>query len=89
MRRAFRGGVVWTRIELAAELERASRRGLARALLAGLFLAVSLPLAAFGGRSALLRRTLRLCTQAGHVWARLGRDFEEYAPESRGPESVG
>jgi succinoglycan biosynthesis protein ExoM len=89
MRRAFRGGVVWTRIELAAELERASRRGLARALLAGLFLAVSLPLAAFGGRSALLRRTLRLCTQAGHVWARLGRDFEEYAPESRGPESDG
>ena len=81
-RRAFRGGVVWTRIERSGAMERSGRRGVARALAAGLLLAASLPLAALAGRRALLRRWLRLCTQAGHVWAHLGRDFEEYAPDA-------
>jgi len=81
-RRAFRGGVVWTRIERAGAMERSGRRGVVRALGAGLLLAASLPLAALAGRRALLRRWLRLCTQAGHVWAHLGRDFEEYAPDA-------
>jgi succinoglycan biosynthesis protein ExoM len=79
VRRAFRGGVVWTRIERAGAMESHRRRGIARALCAGLFLAASLPFAALAGRRALLRRTLRLSTQAGHLWAHLGRDFEEYA----------
>ncbi len=77
-RRAFRGGVVWTRLE-RAEARRGGRRGLARAIAAGALFAAALPFAALGGRCAALRAWLRLCTQAGHVWAALGRDFEEYA----------
>jgi hypothetical protein len=57
------------------------RRGFVRALCAGLFLAASLPFAALAGRRALLRRSLRLCTQAGHLWAHLGHDVEEYAAQ--------
>jgi succinoglycan biosynthesis protein ExoM len=79
-RRAFRGGVVWTRIERG---ERAGRwRALARALAAGALLSAALPLAALGGRRAALRAWLRLCTQAGHVFAHLGGDVQEYG----GPE---
>jgi succinoglycan biosynthesis protein ExoM len=81
VRRAFRGGVVWTRMERAGAPEGRAASGLARAVAAGLLLAAGLPIAALGGRRALLRRWLRLCTQAGHVWAHLGRDFEEYAEE--------
>jgi len=77
-RRAFRGGIVWTRIE-RADASRGDRRGLARAIAAGALFAAALPFAALGGRRAALRGWLRLCTQAGHVWAGLGRDFEEYA----------
>ncbi len=76
-RRAFRGGVVFTRIERSGGPE-TGRRGLARALAASAFLALSLPLAALGGRQAAFRRWLRLCTQAGHVSAQLGRDVLEY-----------
>jgi succinoglycan biosynthesis protein ExoM len=79
LRRAFRGGVVSTRIEGP------SRRALMRAILGGVVLAATLPIAALGGRRALLRRTQRLCTQAGHVWAHLGRGFEEYAPLDAAP----
>jgi len=79
LRRAFRGGVVSTRIDGS------DRRALARAVLGGVFLGTTLPIAALGGRRALLRRAQRLCTQAGHVWAHLGRDFEEYAPPDADP----
>jgi succinoglycan biosynthesis protein ExoM len=81
VRRAFRGGVVWTRIERSGAMERHGRRGFVHALCAGLLLAASLPFAALAGRRALLRRTLRLSIQAGHLWAHLGRDFEEYATQ--------
>jgi succinoglycan biosynthesis protein ExoM len=77
-RRAFRGGVVWTRIERARRPARTSRRALARGLAASALFALVLPLALLRGRRAALRAWLRLCTQAGHVWAALGRDFEEY-----------
>jgi succinoglycan biosynthesis protein ExoM len=77
-RRAFRGGLVWTRIEGAAAGARGEWRRLARALAAAALLAASLPLFALGGRRAVFRRWLRLCTQAGHVAAHLGRDVEEY-----------
>lgn len=86
MRRAFRGGVVWTRIERAGAAGGRGARDLSLALAAGLLLAASLPLAALGGRRRWLRRWLRVCTQAGHVWAHLGRDFEEYAPEPASEE---
>jgi succinoglycan biosynthesis protein ExoM len=79
LRRAFRGGVVSTRIDGS------DRRALARAILGGVLLGTTLPIAAVGGRRALLRRAQRLCTQAGHVWAHLGRDFEEYAPPDPDP----
>jgi succinoglycan biosynthesis protein ExoM len=81
VRRAFRGGVVWSRIEHSGATEIQRRRGLLRALCAGLFLAASLPFAALAGRRALLRRILRLSTQAGHLWAYLGHDVEEYAAQ--------
>ena len=86
VRRAFRGGVVSTRIDRSSAMARGVRHGLARALAAGLWLAASLPLAALGGRRALLRRWLRVVTQAGHAWAYLGRGFEEYAPEPAAEE---
>jgi succinoglycan biosynthesis protein ExoM len=77
-RRAFRGGVVWTRIERGRRPTRTGRHPLARGLAAALLLTLSLPLALLRGRRAAFRVWLRLCTQAGHVWAALGRDFEEY-----------
>lgn len=84
LRRAFRGGVVWTRIERAAAIGCAPVHAFVRPLAAGLLLATWLPLSALGGRRALLRCMLRLCTQAGHVWALLGRDFEEYPGSEAG-----
>jgi len=77
-RRAFRGGVGWTRIERARRPARGEGRALARALAAAALLALALPFAVLRGRRAGLRGWLRLCTQAGHVWAALGGDFEEY-----------
>jgi hypothetical protein len=35
-------------------------------------------LAAFAGRRVLARVVLRICTQAGHLWALMGRRYEEY-----------
>jgi succinoglycan biosynthesis protein ExoM len=79
-RRAFRGGAVWTRLERA---RRGRGRGLARALAASALLGAALPFAALRGRPAAFRVWLRLCTQAGHAWALLGRGFEEYAAAGR------
>ena len=79
-RRAYRGGLVATRRERAGRTD-SGRRELARAVAAGALLAAALPLAALGGRPAAFRRWLRLCTQAGHLAAHLGRDVEEYGAE--------
>jgi hypothetical protein len=78
-RRAFRGGVVTTRLERrfygsAAAWLRGGPRALAGL---GLF-GAALPAAALCGRARAARVLLRACTQAGHLWALLGRDFEEY-----------
>jgi succinoglycan biosynthesis protein ExoM len=77
--RAFRGGFVHTLLE-QRRLGRgaAVRRGLPRALAALALFLLSLPLAALAGRSAAARVWLRGCTQAGHLWALLGRDYQEY-----------
>jgi glycosyltransferase involved in cell wall biosynthesis len=77
-RRAFRGGVVWTRIERERGARRGGWRGLVRALAAGGALAAALPWSLLAGLRAAARVGLGLATQAGHVWAHLGRDFEEY-----------
>jgi succinoglycan biosynthesis protein ExoM len=69
-RRAFRGGVTFSRMER----KRGAPVGLARPLAAALALGAALPLAALRGRRAALRTWLRLCTQAGHLHARLGGD---------------
>jgi succinoglycan biosynthesis protein ExoM len=75
--RAFRGGLIYTRIarsQLAGgNVSRASR---ALAQLCGF--ALLTPLAALGGRRALVRVVLRMCTQVGHLWALMGRSYEEY-----------
>lgn len=65
-RRAFRGGVSFSRIERA----RGVRLGFARPLAAALWLGASLPLAALRGRRTALRTWMRLCTQAGHLHER-------------------
>lgn len=79
-RRAFRGGFVTTLLE-QRRLGRgeAARRGLPRALAALSLLLLGLPIAALAGRAAAARVWLRGCTQVGHLWALLGRDFQEYA----------
>jgi succinoglycan biosynthesis protein ExoM len=75
--RAFRGGLVYTR--LARSVARGSSFGRVVRVLARLCgSALLVPLAAFGGRRAMARATLRTCTQAGHLWALMGRSYEEY-----------
>jgi succinoglycan biosynthesis protein ExoM len=76
--RAFRGGMSFTRLQRQRRRAGAVWRGLPRALLALAVLVPLLPLALLGGRSAAARVWLRICTQAGHLWAFAGRSFEEY-----------
>jgi succinoglycan biosynthesis protein ExoM len=81
-RRAFRGGFVHTRLEQGRR-GRGSvlLRGGSRALAGLLLFATATPLAALAGRSAAARAWLRTCTQAGHLWALLGRGCEEYGAD--------
>jgi succinoglycan biosynthesis protein ExoM len=80
MRRAFRGGFVTTLLEQRRlGTWTAARRGVPRALAALSLVILGLPLAALAGRAAAARVWLRGCTQAGHLWALLGFDFQEYA----------
>jgi len=75
--RAFRGGCVHTRIARSnAPGDWLNRVLRAAALLCG-FAALA-PLAALRGRQPLVRVVLRICTQAGHLWALMGRSYEEY-----------
>jgi glycosyltransferase involved in cell wall biosynthesis len=75
--RAFRGGCVYTRSSRSNAPGDCFKRALRAA--AQLFgFAVLIPLVAFGGRPALARVILRICTQAGHLWALTGRSYEEY-----------
>jgi len=75
--RSFRGGLVYTR--LARSVVRGGSLGRAIRVLAQLCgSALLVPLAAFGGRRATARATLRACTQAGHLWALMGQSYEEY-----------
>ena len=76
--RAFRGGVGATRLQRHGRRSRAVRWGLPRALLALAVLVPLLPLALLAGRRAAARVWLRICTQAGHLWAFAGRSYEEY-----------
>ncbi len=80
--RAFRGGLVHTRLE-QRRLRRGSAalRGGSRALAGLLLFATATPLAALAGRSAAARAWLRTCTQAGHLWALLGGACEEYGAD--------
>ena len=82
VRRAFRGGVIHTRLEQRRQGRgSAFVRGGSRAL-AGLFLfAAATPLAALAGRPYAARTWLRTCTQAGHLWALLGGACEEYGAD--------
>jgi len=75
--RAFRGGLVYTRV--ARSVAPGGSAGRVIRTLVKLFgFAVLIPLAAFGGRRTLARMLLRVCTQAGHLWALMGRTYEEY-----------
>ena len=81
-RRAFRGGFVHTRLE-QQRLGRgpALVRSGSRALVGLPLFAMATPLAALAGRPAAARAWLRTCTQAGHLWALLGRGCEEYGAD--------
>jgi succinoglycan biosynthesis protein ExoM len=82
--RAFRGGCVHTRLARSSASSGALQRAL-RALVLTCGFAALAPFAALGGRRPLARIVLRICTQAGHLWALLGRSYEEYgAGFSRG-----
>jgi succinoglycan biosynthesis protein ExoM len=75
--RAFRGGVGHTRLQ--RRRGRAGRFAIGlRAALALVFLTPLVPLALAGGRARAARVWLRICTQAGHLWALAGRSYEEY-----------
>lgn len=77
-RRAFRGGVVHTRI--ARESGEGSPAWSALRAAAGLVaFGLATPLALLGGRAAAARVGLRACVQAGHLWAHARRPYEEYA----------
>ncbi|MFV1977911.1 MAG: glycosyltransferase family 2 protein [Myxococcota bacterium] len=75
--RAFRGGCVYTHLARSNTSGDFLKRTLcAAARLCGF--SVLIPLAAFAGRRVLARVVLRICTQAGHLWALMGRRYEEY-----------
>lgn len=76
--RAFRGGVTFTRRERRRAPISTLRRRLPRALLALGALSLALPFAALRGRAAAAHVWLRVCVQAGHLWALAGRSYEEY-----------
>jgi succinoglycan biosynthesis protein ExoM len=82
--RAFRGGVGFTRLQLQRRRSGAVKRGLPRALLAFGVLVPLLPLALLAGRPEAARLWLRICTQAGHLWAFAGRSYEEYRTPAAG-----
>jgi succinoglycan biosynthesis protein ExoM len=75
--RAFRGGCVYTRLARSSTSGGSLKRAL-RALAQLCGFALLIPLAALGGRRALARIVQRMCTQAGHLWALMGRSYEEY-----------
>lgn len=77
--RAFRGGVVTTRLD-RARLGAGSLLVLrAPHALAGVACcAAALPLAVLAGRARAVGVGLRACTQAGHLWALCGGGYEEY-----------
>jgi succinoglycan biosynthesis protein ExoM len=81
-RRAFRGGAVFTRVQRARDPRRAARAGLPRALLALPALALLLPFSLLLGRAACTRTALRLCVQAGHLWAFAGLSQQAYGAVS-------
>lgn len=79
LQRAFRGGYTWTVVD------RRKRPGFARDVrrivraMAGLTVfALWLPVDALRGWPTLMARLRRLCIQAGHLWAYLGKSVEPY-----------
>jgi succinoglycan biosynthesis protein ExoM len=68
-KRAYFGGVVWTRLARRRDPVACFARDLPRALLASAVLALGLPAAALLGRREAARAGLRLCVQAGHLRA--------------------
>ena len=77
-RRSFRGGVTFTRRERRRAPLATLLRRLPRATLALGALLLVLPFAALRGRATAARVWLRICVQAGHLWALAGRSYEEY-----------
>jgi succinoglycan biosynthesis protein ExoM len=75
--RAFRGGCVHTRLGRSTASGDSLERALRALILIGGFAAIT-PFVALGGRRRLARVILRICTQAGHLWALVGRSYEEY-----------
>jgi succinoglycan biosynthesis protein ExoM len=75
--RAFRGGCVHTRLA-RSNAPGDSLKGAFRAVVLICGFAAIAPIAALRGRRSMARVVLRACTQAGHLWAMMGRSYEEY-----------
>ena len=80
--RAFRGGVVHTRIARRAGRCSVTAAVLPRALAGLAAFTLALPAATLRGRPFGARVWLRLCTQAGHLWACAGGTYDAYAPRN-------
>jgi len=77
VQRTFRGGCVHTRIARSHAPGDCLKQGLRAVILICGFAALA-PFAVLGGRGTLARVVLRACTQVGHLWALMGRSYEEY-----------
>jgi succinoglycan biosynthesis protein ExoM len=77
VQRAFRGGCVYTRFARSNTPGGSLKHALRAVVLICGFAALA-PFAALSGRRLLARVVLRICTQVGHLWALMGRSYEEY-----------
>jgi succinoglycan biosynthesis protein ExoM len=78
VRRAFRGGLVHSRLQRRRRGAGTLLTGVPRALVGlGLFAAL-LPAALLAGRGTAVRVAVDMCVQAGHIWGLLGLHYDAY-----------
>ncbi len=79
MQRAFRGGLVWSKLERQRRPGVKNRLARVCKALGGYVLfSLLVPFELLRGRTLAAKRVLRICTQAGHLWSALNLTYEEY-----------
>ena len=79
LRRSFRGGHTYSRVNLLRKSNLATQFAAAgKAVLAAAALVIALPFSLLGGFQSCISVLRKLCVQAGHLWAFLGLDYNEY-----------